>query len=141
MSFNQNYVNISAPAGADLSAKQNYFVKINSSGAAVLAAAGEAAIGVLANKPTSGQTASIQVSGVAKVLAGGTIAAGAQVAANADGKAVGATLGRTNTSDAGGATDALIGSNVMGIALAGGVDGDVIPVLITQAGAAPTTVA
>ena len=141
MSYNANYVNISVPAGAGLSAKQNHFVKINSSGAAVLAGAGEAAIGVLQNDPTSGQTAAVQVSGVAKVKAGASITAGAQVAVNADGEAVAATLGRTNTSDAGGATDPLIGSNVMGIALEGGAENDVIAVLITQAGAAPATAA
>jgi hypothetical protein len=141
MTTNSNYVNISVVAGADLSAKQNTFVKVNSSGQAVSAAAGEAAIGVLSNKPASGQTASIQVFGVAKVLAGATIAAGARVAADADGKGVTATAGRTNTSDAGASADALIGSNAMGIALTGGVSGDVISVLITNAGAVPTTVA
>ena len=140
MSFNQNYVNISVPAGANLSAKQNHFVKINSSGAAVLAGAGEAAVGVLVNDPTSGQTAAVQVSGIAKVKAGASITAGAQVAVNADGEAVAATLGRTNTTDTS-ATDALIGSNVMGIALEGAAENDVIAVLITQAGAAPTTAA
>lgn len=141
MSFNQNYVNISAPAGADLSAKQNHFVKINSAGAAVLAVAGEAAVGVLVNKPTSGQTATIQISGIAKVKAGATVAAGALIAANADSEAVTATGGRTNTSDAGGAADPLIGSNVMGIAVEGGSENDVIPVLLTHSGAVPTTVA
>ena len=140
MSFNANYVNISVPAGANLSAKQNHFVKINSSGAAVLAGAGEAAIGVLVNDPTSGQTAAVQISGIAKVKAGASITAGAQVAVNADGEAVSATLGRTNTTDTS-ATDALIGSNVMGIALEGAAENDVIAVLITQAGAAPTTAA
>lgn len=139
MSFNQSYVNVSRPAGADLSAKQSFFVKLNNQGAVVLAGAGEAAIGTLRNKPTSGQTATVQVSGVAKVVLGGTVAAGARVASDADGKAVTATLGRTNTSDAGSATDALLGSNVMGIAFEGGVAGDVVAVLLQPVGAAPTT--
>lgn len=141
MSFIQSYVNISRPAGADLSTKQYTFVKVNSSGQAVSAAAGEAAIGVLQNEPTSGQTATVQVAGIAKVKAGGNVTAGARVAADADGKAVTATLGRTNTSDAGAAADPLIGSNVMGIALEGGANNDVIAVLLQPVGAAPTTVA
>lgn len=140
MSYNANYVNISVPAGADLSAKQNHFVKINSAGAAVLAGAGEAAVGVLVNDPTSGQTATIQVGGIAKVKAGGTVATGALVAANADSEGAVAAKGTTNTSDTS-TTDALVGSFVMGIAVLGGVEGDVISVLLTHAGAVPTTAA
>lgn len=140
MSYNANYVNISVPAGADLSAKQNHFVKINSSGAAVVAGAGEAAIGVLQNDPTSGQTAAVQVSGIAKIKAGASITAGAVIAVNADGEAVTATKGTVNTTDTS-STDAVVGSNVMGIAIEGGAENDVIAVLLTHAGAVPTTAA
>lgn len=77
-------------AGADLSAKQFYFVKPNAGtqDSVVLAAAGDPAIGVLQNKPTSGQGATVASFGISKVVAGGTIAAWDPIAADAAGKAV-----------------------------------------------------
>jgi hypothetical protein len=141
MAFQQNGTDITLVAGADLSAKQFYAVKVNSSGQAVTAGAGEAAIGIVQNDPASGQAGAIRVAGVSKAVAGGNVTAGAQVAANADGKIVTATAGRTNTNDAGSTTDALIGSNVIGVALSGGADGEVISILVTLAGAVPTTAA
>lgn len=142
MSF-QNTGNVhSLVAAADLSAAQFRAVKVNSSGQAALAAAGEFAIGILQNKPTAGQTATVVTVGpVSKAVAGGSITAGALVAADADGKVVAATLGRTNTSDAGASADALIGSNVIGVALEGASANDVLAVLLTSSGAAPTTAA
>jgi hypothetical protein len=138
----QNTGNVhSLPAAADLSAKQFYAVKVNSSGQAALAAAGEFAIGILQNKPTAGQAATIVTVGpVSKAVAGGSITAGALVAADANGKLVAATLARTNTQDHS-TTDPLIGSNVVGVALEGAATNDVFAVLLTSAGAAPTTAA
>ncbi|CAB4122562.1 hypothetical protein UFOVP36_63 [uncultured Caudovirales phage] len=132
---------ISLVAAADLSAKQYYAVKVDSAGKAAIAAAGEYTIGYLVNKPTAGQAATIVYGGVSKALLGGTVAAGATVAADANGKTVDATEARTNTSDAGAATDPLIASNVIGVALVGGVAGDIVPVLVLASGATPTTAA
>ena len=65
-----NFV-ITLPAAADLSAKQFYFVKIDTSGQAALAATtGEAVIGVLQNKPTQGQAAQVMVQGITKAVVG-----------------------------------------------------------------------
>lgn len=141
MSFEQKGPDISLVAGADLSTKQYFAVKVNSSGQAVLAGAGEAAIGILQNNPASGQVATVRTAYTTKAAAGGTIAAGARVASDANGKMVVATAGRTNTSDAGASADALIGSNVIGTALEGGADGEIIAVLIQHAGSIPTTAA
>jgi hypothetical protein len=64
-------------AGADLSTHQFKGVKLDANGAAVLiAAATDVPIGVLQNKPTSGQAATVRVTGVTKMLSGGTITAG-----------------------------------------------------------------
>ena len=125
---------ITLAAAADLSAKQFYAVKVDSNGKAALAGAGEAAIGILQNNP-----ASIMVSGTTKAVAGGSITAGDVVAANADGKIVSATKGRTNTSDAGAAADALLGSNVLGIALTGAASNDIFTIALMHMGAVPTT--
>lgn len=142
MSFgNVNHHAVSLPAGADLTTKQFLAIKVNSSGQAVVAGAGEFAVGILQNKPNSGQAATVAYGGISKALAGGNITAGMTVAADATGKLVNAAEAVTDTSNAGSATDALIASNVIGVALASGVSGDVIPVLVLMAGATPTTAA
>lgn len=130
---------ISLAAAAALTAKQFYAVKIDSNGKAALAGAGEAAIGIVQNNPAAGQPASVMISGTSKAVAGGNITAGDPVAADADGKLVNATKGRTNTSDTGAAADALLGSNVIGMALTGAASGDIFTVAILHMGAVPTT--
>ena len=74
-----NYsVKVTLVAGADLSAKQYTFVKLDSSGQAVAAAAAtDIPIGVLQNAPTSGQEAEVLVVGGTKIVAGAAIAEGA----------------------------------------------------------------
>lgn len=142
MSFdNGSYNTFSAEAAADLTGKQYHAVKINSSGKLAVAAAGQFAVGILQNKPAAGQPGNFLYAGISKVVLGGTVAAGATVAVNANGQIVDATEATTNTADAGGAADALVGSNVIGVALAGGAAGELVPVLVTHSGAAPTTAA
>lgn len=141
MSYQEQPVSITLVAAADLSAKQHYGIKVDSNGKAALAGAGEAAIGVLCNKPTADLSAEVQIGGVCECIAAGVIAPGAFVTFDANGKATTATKGRTDTSDAGGAADALLGSNVFGIALntANTAAGDIFPVLIAHMGSVPTT--
>lgn len=57
-------IDVSAAAGADLSALQYHFVKLNSSNQVVAAGANEKTLGILQNVPTSGQTARVRVSGL-----------------------------------------------------------------------------
>ena len=88
---------ISLVAGADLSTSQYYFVKLNSSGQAVVCAAlTDTPIGVLQNKPVSGAIAEITVIGVSKVNSDTGITAGAVIGTAADGQATTKTVG-TNT--------------------------------------------
>jgi hypothetical protein len=106
-------------AGADLSTKQHYAVKVDATGKAVLAALGEHAIGVLQNKPGNGQAATIRILGATKMVAGGAVAAGALVTPNAAGK--GAVAGA--------------GNYILGVALtAAGQDLDVHEVLLKSNG-------
>lgn len=129
-------------AAADLSAKQYFMVKVDSAGKAALAGAGDFCIGVLQNKPEAGQPATVRILGKTKVIAGGSLSAGAKLAADANGKAKAAVAGKTDTSDTGGAADALIGSNVVGIACEdSGADLQVVSMILVHAGAVPTTAA
>lgn len=131
---------ITLVAAADLSTKQFFAVKVDSAGKAALAAAGEFAIGILQNNPTSGVAATVRVSGKSKGIAGAAITAGAPIACDANGKIVTATLARTKTDDAGVAADALIGSNVLGIAMTdAGAANDVVEILVLHSGASPTS--
>jgi len=79
-------------AAADLSAKQFYIVKIDSTAKVVLAdSALSTIVGVLQNNPVSGEAATYRFLGTTKVVAGGTIAVGALVTSDANGKAVATT--------------------------------------------------
>ena len=83
-------------AGADLSNKQYTLVTCNGVAAdgertVVSPAAGAKADGVVINNPKNTQAATVVVFGRTKVKAGGVIAAGAEVQANANGQVVAAT--------------------------------------------------
>ena len=82
---------LSFPAGADLSAKQYNFVKLNTSGQVILAAAiTDNVIGVLQNAPTATQAALVRLYGVTKVVLNATLTAGTVVSSDANGKAIAA---------------------------------------------------
>lgn len=134
-------IDIHLVAAADLSTKTGYLVKIDSNGKAALAAAGELAVGVLVNAPVADAIAIVRTAGVGLVLAAGVHAKGAVLAADANGKAVAATLGKVNTSDAGAAADPLIASHVIGVSLETGAADTLTACLIMPMGAVPTTAA
>jgi hypothetical protein len=77
-------------AGADLSAKQFTFVKMNTTDRTVVSAGNaEAAFGVLINQPTSGQAATVVTHGRVIVEVGtGGLTAGDTVGVDANGEAV-----------------------------------------------------
>ena len=75
-----------ATAAADLSAKQFFAVKVTAANVVNLAGAGDGPIGVLQNKPTSGQAADVLVFGMTKASAGAAIAAGAKVMVDSNGQ-------------------------------------------------------
>ena len=115
-------------AAADLRTKQFYCVKVDSAAKiALCSAAGESVFGVLQNDPNTGEAAAVMTTGVTKAVAGAALAAGAYVTTDANGKLKAVVLGRTDTSDAGAAADALLGSNVLGQLLeASTADGDIV---------------
>lgn len=86
-------------ASADLSAKQFYFVKISGAGTVtVCAAATDKPIGVLQNKPTSGQIARVMIVGKTKVSAdANNLAAGNLIGTSGDGQADAKTPGTDTT--------------------------------------------
>jgi len=125
MAIQENFQTITLVAGADLSELQYRFVGVNASGEAVAAGAGASAIGVLQNDPLQGQAATIAISGVIKVEAGGVVTRGGPVASGANGVAANA------------AND----DNVLGTALDTGANGRIISMLFQKNGIFGVTVA
>ncbi len=110
-------VSIAIPANADLSASQFRIAVVNSSEKAAIAAAATAKIiGVLYNKPAAADVAAqIAIGGVARVTAGGVVAAGDLLTSDANGKAIATTT---------------TGNVLLGRALTGGADTQLIEVLL-----------
>jgi|JI10StandDraft_1071094.scaffolds.fasta_scaffold00467_86 hypothetical protein len=97
-------------AGADLSALQYHFVKLNSSGQVVaIAATTDQAIGILQNKPGAGESATVWMAGISKYKTSAAIAAGAVVGVSANGRGVGAA-----TKSVGQALDTTTGADQLG---------------------------
>lgn len=130
-------------AGADLSAYTHRLVGINSSGEMIApAAAGNFCPGVLQEGVASAAVGAVMVTGVTKCVAGsGGVTSGDFIKAGTDGKALVAVKGRTDTSDAGVAADALIGSYVVGVALSTAAENEKFTLLLCHLGAVPTTAA
>lgn len=106
-------------ASADLSGAQFLAVKVSGSNTVTKAAAStDAVIGILQNKPASGQEAVVMTLGITKAVAGAAVAAGAEVMANASAKVI------TAASAAG-------ANRVIGIALEAAANADeIISVLL-----------
>lgn len=132
-----------APANADYSSSGQYLLgTINSTGKFVVAsAAGQDCAGVLQNAPTANAIAIVRTRGRTQVYASTTVAAGSLVATTSAGKTKVAVAAYTNTSDGGGATDALIGSFTLGRALTDGATDTLHVVDLHPVGAIPTTAA
>lgn len=106
----------------NLADKEYFFVTMDTTDEHVvnLAAAATAVIFPLlegANGATTATRGTIAVGGQAKMKLGGSVNAGAKLTSDGAGKAITASSG----------------NNVGAIALAGGVDGDIIPVVVSQA--------
>lgn len=86
-------------AAADLSAKQYHFVKLNGTGTGVVACNGatDKPIGVLQNKPTSGQAAEVMMLGISKVVGDANLAIDDFIATSADGQAAAVVPGTDTT--------------------------------------------
>lgn len=75
-------------ADADLRTKQGLMVKFSDANEVNVAGDAEDAHGVLLNEPNTGEAALIQIGGIAKVIAGGSITAPDNVGVDAAGKVV-----------------------------------------------------
>ena len=85
-------------ASADLSGKQFYFVKLSGAGTVtVCAAATDVPIGVLQNKPTSGQAAEVMMLGISKVSSDAALSRGNLIGTSGDGQADAKTPGTDTT--------------------------------------------
>ena len=85
-------------AAADLSAKQYYFVKLSAANTVnVCTAITDIPIGILQNKPESGEAATVCLFGISKVSADGTLAAGNIIGTSADSQADAIAAGTDTT--------------------------------------------
>lgn len=122
---------VSFPAAADMTGKQFFLAALNSSSQAAVAGANVSCVGVIQSEPSAaGRAVSIRAFGISKVKLGGTVTVNDKIASDANGKGVKATAASVSA----GTPEPLAGSYVIGIALASGVSGDDIPVLLTHAG-------
>jgi predicted RecA/RadA family phage recombinase len=86
MAFDIPGFNRSYEAVADLTSKQYTFVKRSGAGIAAAAAATDKVIGVLLNKPITGEAGTVAIDGVAKVKAAKALASGVPVYIDASGR-------------------------------------------------------
>lgn len=118
------YVARSFEAGEDLSAAKWHFVTLESDGQVDVADAdAEACLGVaMTNPDTAGQAVTVALSGVVKLVAGGTIAAGDDIVCDTNGHAVERSTSTSAT------------AVTMGRALKSAVANDVFEAMIFQGG-------
>jgi len=116
MAWEQELMDISCVAAADLSAKQFYIVKIVAGGGAedapsvnVPSGAGDKPLGILQNKPKSGETARVRVMGVSPLSADGALTQDATYGTSGDGQGI------AKTADA----DLILGRVLRGVSNAG----------------------
>lgn len=134
---------LSGNADADYSTKQYYLMDLEASTGNVklVAAAGARCVGVLMDKPAAADRAcQIAVGGVVPCVAGGTVTAGMLIKSDSAGKGVEASAAVVDT-QAGSATDPVIGSFVIGVAKTSAASGEQFALLIQPMGAVPTTAA
>ena len=96
--ISNNSLKVTLIAGADLSGKQYFFVKMSADNTCVLCSgATDVPIGGLPNSPISGGGASITVIGGTKVVASASIAAGVKIGTDSSGKADAKVAGTDTT--------------------------------------------
>lgn len=94
MAREESLQQITLPSHADYTASQYCFVSVNSSGRAQVTGDGAQSDGVLQDKPTAQDIpCAVAISGVSKVLCGGSVTKGGLVASDSAGKAVNAGTG------------------------------------------------
>jgi hypothetical protein len=121
--ISNNALKVTLIAGADLSTKQYFFVKMSADNTCVLCSvATDVPIGVLQNAPISGGEASVLVVGGTKVVAGASIAAGVKIGTASTGKADAKVAGSDTT-------EYTVGQVLLGA----GADGEILTAVINCA--------
>lgn len=117
MATEQKVTCINMKAAADLSAKQFYLVKVDTSGnAALCTAVTDIPVGILQNTPGSLGAASVAIAGVSKCFMGSARSIGDEIASDSAGK------GTVITPAAGGTTyNYAVGRCLVATAAAGGI--------------------
>lgn len=88
-------LDVSFIAGGTLTTKQFYFVKLSADNTVVVCdGATDKPIGILQNKPASGQSAKVRMIGVSKLVSSGNIGYGVDVGTDGSGKAVAKTTNK-----------------------------------------------
>jgi len=116
MAFEVSLQTVSVPASADLSTKQFLFGTINASGQVAVVGAGLASDGVIALGPAAqGRPCGLASfpGQIARVMLGASVANGALLEVDANGKAITQSSGK-----------------IVGKALSAGASGDIIPALL-----------
>jgi len=120
---------VSFVAGADLRNYQYAPVSLDSNGRVVLPSANARCIGILQNKPNTGQAASVMLYGISKAVASGAISVGSPVVAAANGQV--ATAGTFHNHGAASSNPPTAQQRILGFALtAATAAGQVIEVLL-----------
>jgi len=119
MAFEDSKKSVTLEAGADLSAKQFFFVSVSADGQVDATGDGAYAVGVLQNDPAAaGRAAEVAISGISKVSCGGTVTRGGPVSSDTNGEAV----------------DSATGDVILGEALETGSDGAIISIILDTRG-------
>ena len=93
-----DFIDITIKAGGDLSTKQYYFVKLDSTQQVIIAAAAtDKVLGILQNKPESGEAARVRIFGRSKVIGDAALSIGDLIGTSADGQADAKTPGTDTT--------------------------------------------
>jgi len=118
MAVTQSRDNRTIIAGADLSASQFIFVKLDAAAEVVAGTDGDAAFGVLEVGAATGNACTVTKTGKVMVECGGAVTVGGEVAADANGKAI----------------DAVNTDVILGTAYENGVTGQLIAIELSDAG-------
>lgn len=79
-------ITVTYEASADLSGSQYYIVKMSSGKIALCSSDEDKALGILQNKPESGENAVVMTAGISKMVCGGSLSETEGIASDADGK-------------------------------------------------------
>lgn len=114
------HVDITLNASGDLSTKQYRFVTIDSSAQSAIATRGALAVGIQQDKPAAaGRASQVRISGISKVVLGGSVTKGQAGVSDVNGAAV-----TTSSSD----------TAYMGFFLDSGASGEIVPFLLQPRG-------